>query len=134
MIKTCGVMLILLTGSAASAETSVRNGFTLQVRVPVVCEVSHHSAISRQGDGYLLGDLQEYCNAPSGYALVVNYAPGSMKGARVAVGNEEVILDGSGRTVISHAAGPRIRDREVFAAPGSQGFDTDHLDFNVETI
>ncbi|HVJ03772.1 MAG TPA: hypothetical protein VM662_16455, partial [Sphingomonas sp.] len=59
--------------------------------------------------------------------------PGSMKGAVVMVGDEKVVLDGSGHSVVSRAPGPRIRDRDVFAVPGPQGFDTDHLDFYVQT-
>ncbi|WP_253190369.1 hypothetical protein [Sphingomonas sp. LM7] len=104
----------------------------MRLTVPLVCTVSHQSAISAAGTGYRLGALREFCNAPSGYALVVNYAPGSMKGAVVAVGEERVVLDGSGRAVISQTPGPRIRDREVFAEPGAAGFDTDRLEFNIE--
>ncbi len=125
-------VLLLLCGSAASAESLATGTFTLRLNVPMVCTVSHQSAISAAGGGYRLGALREFCNAPGGYALVVNYAPGSMKGAVVAVGEERVVLDGSGRAVISQAAGPRIRDREVFAEPGAAGFDTDRLEFNIE--
>jgi hypothetical protein len=123
---------LLLCGSAASAESVATGTFTVRLTVPVICTVSHQSAISAAGTGYRLGELREYCNAPSGYALVVNYAPGSMKGAVVAVGEERVVLDGSGRAVIGRAQGPRIRDREVFAEPGAAGFDTDRLEFNLE--
>jgi hypothetical protein len=125
-------MFLLLCGSAASAESVATGTFTVRLTVPVVCTVNHQSAISAAGTGYRLGELREYCNAPGGYALVVNYAPGSMKGAVIAVGEERVTLDGSGRGVISHAQGPRIRDREVFAEPGAAGFDTDRLEFNLE--
>jgi hypothetical protein len=125
-------MALLLCGSAASAESIATSTINLRLTVPVVCTVSHQSAISSAGAGYRLGELREFCNAPGGYALVVNYAPGSMKGAVVAVGEERVVLDGSGRAVISHVQGPRIRDREVFAEPGAAGFDTDRLEFNLE--
>ncbi|WP_233503351.1 hypothetical protein [Sphingomonas psychrotolerans] len=125
-------VILLLCGSAAGAESTASGTFNLRLTVPVICAVSHQSAISAAGAGYRLGELREYCNAPGGYALVVNYAPGSMKGAVVAVGEERVVLDGSGRAVIGRTAGPRIRDREIFAEPGAAGFDTDRLEFNLE--
>jgi hypothetical protein len=125
--------LLLLCGSAASAETAGTATFSLRLTVPLVCTVNHQSAISASGSGYRLGALREFCNAPGGYRLVVNYAPGSMKGAVVAVGEERVVLDGSGRAVVSQQAGPRVRDREIYAEPGAAGFDTDRLEFNLET-
>lgn len=125
-------VFLLLCGSAASAESVATGTLNIRLTVPVVCNVSHQSSISPVGDGYRLGALREFCNSPRGYALVVNYAPGSMKGAVVSVGEERVVLDGSGRAVVSHAQGPRIRDREVFAEPGAAGFDTDRLEFNLE--
>ncbi|TGX41666.1 hypothetical protein E5A74_12650 [Sphingomonas naasensis] len=121
-----------MCGSAASAESSGTATFTLSLTVPRVCTVSHQSAISQAGTGFRLGELREYCNVAGGYALVVNYAPGSMKGAVVAVGEERVVLDGSGRAIVSQSPGPRIRAREVFAEPGAAGFDTDHLEFALE--
>lgn len=125
-------LLLLLTGSAASAQSVASGDFQLRVVVPVICTVRHHTAIAASGDGYTLGDLQEYCNAPNGYMLAVDYAPGSLKGAVVAVGESRVVLDGSGHTVISRERGPRILDREIFAAPGPKGFDTDRLQFNIQ--
>lgn len=126
------VGLLLLCGTAAAAETSGTSTLTIRLTVPLVCTVSHQSAISPAGTGYRLGELREFCNAPGGYALVVNYAPGSMKGAVVAVGQERVVLDGSGRAIVSQSMGPRNRAREVFAEPGAAGFDTDRLEFNLE--
>jgi hypothetical protein len=119
--------------SAATAAPAASGDFLLRLQVPVLCKVQHHSAIAAAGAGYTLGELHEFCNAPQGYSLVVNYAPGSMRGAVIAVGEERVMLDGSGRAVVSHAQGPRIRDREIYAQPGANGFDTDRLNFSIET-
>jgi len=126
------VIILLLAGSAASAQSVATSSFRLQLSVPVICTVSHRASLSVAGDGYMLGGLREYCNSPNGYSLVVDYAPGSMRGAVVSVGDERVTLDGSGHTVISHAPGPRNVDREIYAAPGPLGFDTDHLEFSVQ--
>lgn len=125
-------LLLLLTGSAAGAQSVATGDFQLRVVVPVICTVQHHAAIAASGNGYVLGDLREYCNAPNGYRLAVDYAPGSLKGAVVAVGDSRVVLDGSGHTVISRERGPRVLDRQIFAAPGPAGFDTDRLQFNIQ--
>lgn len=119
-------------GSAASAEAVSTGTVTLRLQVPVACTVQHRSAIAATGNGYTLGELHEFCNAAQGYSLVVNYAPGSMRGATIALGDDQIVLDGSGRAVISRAQGPRIRDREVYAEPGVAGFNTDRLDFQIE--
>lgn len=125
-------LTLLLAGSAASAQSIANGSLRLQLTVPLVCTVSHQAAISAAGSGYMLGDLREFCNSPSGYLLTVNYMPGSLKGAVVSVGDQRVLLDGSGQAVISHEAGPRIRNRAIFAEPGPQGFDTDRIEFNIQ--
>lgn len=125
-------MLLLASGSAASAQSVASGTFRLQLVVPVICTVQHRPALSAVADGYMLGNLQEYCNAPSGYRVALRYAPGSMRGAVVSLGQERVVLDGSGHAVISQASGPRVREREIFTAPGPQGFDTDRIEFTIE--
>jgi hypothetical protein len=134
-VRTHTKMLILplvALASAAGAEPAATGSFHLRVQVPVACTVEHQAAVTPAGAGFRLGNLHEFCNAPQGYSLVVNYAPGSLKGAMIAVGNERITLDGSGRGVVSRSQGPRVRDREVYAQPGAGGFDTDKLDFHLE--
>ena len=128
------MLVIALAGvsSVASAESVSMGSFALRLQVPVSCNVQHRSAISQAGNGYSLGELHEFCNAAQGYSLVVSYAPGTMRGATLAVGDERVVLDGSGQATISRAQGPRIRDRQVYAEAGAAGFDTDRLDFRIQ--
>lgn len=132
-ISRLSVASLLLVSSALGAEPVAQSTFQLRLNVPLVCTVSHQANIAPAGNGYQLGELHEFCNSPSGYQLTVNYAPGSMRGATISLGDERVILDGSGRAVISQAPGPRIRDRQIYAEPGPDGFDTDRIDFAVQT-
>lgn len=88
----------------------------------------------QSGAGYRLGDLREFCNAANGYAVTIDYTPGTMKNAVVALDGERIALDGSGHTVISRATGPRSRTRAIYAEAGPQGFDTDLLQFNVQPL
>ncbi|MGN6620049.1 MAG: hypothetical protein ACTHKR_03175 [Sphingomonas sp.] len=129
------LVALLCTASNATASADASASYTVRAVVPVICTLSHPAAAPTPLDhGYALGDLKEYCNAPSGYAVTVNYAPGSLRGAVIAVGDERVMLDGSGSTTISRAPGPRIRDRTLVAIPGPSGFDTDRLNFQITAV
>lgn len=127
------ILALLSAGAPAGASPEASGSYQLRLSVPVLCTLKHEpgSAVPVGGGGYALGDLQEYCNAPGGYQVMVNYTPGSMRGALISVGEERVILDGSGQTIVSNVPGPRIRDRQIVAVPGPTGFDTDRLDFTI---
>jgi hypothetical protein len=128
-----GVASLALTLAPTTAFAAPSFGYNLRLTVALHCTVKHqgmgYGAVS--GDAVSLGTFREYCNAPSGYQLVVNYAPGSLRGARLFAGNDEIVLDGSGQAVLSRATGPRIRERVISMAPGTNGFDTDRLDLNI---
>lgn len=130
------VLLIAATASAAApAAVAGRMGYQLSVTVPTLCSIKHHPGMTLLGGNeYRLGSLQEYCNAARGYRVNLSYAPGSMRGAVVTVGDDHVILDGSGTATISVARGPAIRERDLRATPGSAGFDTNRLDFAIEAL
>jgi len=63
--------------------------------------------------------------------LLVTYAPGSLRGARIIAGDDQVVLDGSGQAVLSRSPGPRIRERPVSAVPGEHGFDTSRFELQI---
>lgn len=130
------VVLLAATASAAAPAAMIgRGGYLLSVTVPLQCSIKHHPGMSLLGGNeYRLGSLQEYCNAAGGYRVNLTYAPGSMRGAIVTVGDDHVMLDGSGMATISVAQGPSIRERDLRAVPGSAGFDTDRLDFSIEAL
>lgn len=131
---SAAAIALLVSSSAAFGATFTSSGFGLRLQVPVLCTLRHEPALAPAGAGYRLGELFEYCNAPGGYDVQVSYTPGSLRGAAVMVGDERVVLDGSGHTTISHAPGPRIRDRVIVAEPGPKGFDTDRLDFAIVAL
>jgi hypothetical protein len=108
--------------------------YNLSLVVPVYCKVGFNgggSSSAVDGGATPLGNLHEYCNAPAGYSLVVNYTPGALRGAELFVGSDRIVLDGSGHATVSQAQGPRIRNRPLAASPGENGFDTDRLDFEL---
>lgn len=119
--------------AAPTTAMAASFGLNLSLTVSVHCTVQHQAtgfgAIS--GDAVSLGTFREYCNAPTGYDLVINYAPGSLEGARIIAGNDEIILNGSGQAVLSRATGPRMRERPIAAVPGEHGFDTDRFELRI---
>lgn len=129
LVGAGSIALALAPGSALAASM----GYELRLAVPVYCTVQHEGAGSgiQSRGSVALGKFREYCNSPRGYELIITYAPGALKGTRIIAGEEEVILDGSGRSVLSRASGPRVRERVIVAVPGQNGFDTDRLELAV---
>lgn len=119
--------------AAPTTAMAASFGFNLSLTVAVHCTVQHQAtgfgAIS--GDAVSLGTFREYCNAPTGYDLVINYAPGSLEGARIIAGNDEIVLNGSGQAILSRTTGPRVRERPIAAVPGENGFDTDRFELMI---
>jgi len=130
---TVPMMLLFASSTTGAQAADATMGYMLQLRVPVQCMLKHDGGISGgEGAAYMLGELEEYCNAPHGYSVVVDYQPGTMRGAVIFLGGDRITLDGSGETIVSRAQGPRIRTREIGAIPGPAGFDTDRLNFNIQ--
>lgn len=133
MKKFLGIAMTLAAATAPiQAARSEAFGFTLTTNIPVICVLSHTGAPGADtGSEVSLGSLREFCNAPGGYDLVVSYQPGALRGARVIAGSSQIVLDGSGETVVSHSPIPHAREIPLAMAPGSTGFDTDRLDFRL---
>jgi len=129
----------IFAGSAApawaSAQASATGSFQLRLVVPMLCHVSY-TAGGGAADGASgavdLGKIGEFCNDGSGYSVLVDYAPGTLRGAVLQLGTDRVVLDGSGRAVISQSPGARIRTRELVATPGANGFDSPELSFQIQ--
>lgn len=131
------VGLTALASTLSTPAGAVSTGtFTLTLVVPVDCTLHHTSqgAGGVSGNAFALGQIDEYCNAPAGYQIVVNYTPGTLNGTIISAGEDQVVLNGSGQAVLTNAPGPRIRARALTAVPGEHGFDTDHLDFQIQPV
>jgi hypothetical protein len=124
--------LALATGPTAASAAST--GYNLRMTVPLHCAVHHQSVglgAPVAGGGVSLGEFREYCNAPGGYQLIVSYTPGTLRGARITAGDNQVLLDGSGRAILDRANGPRLRERTISVIPGADGFNTDRIDLQI---
>ena len=131
--KSVGTMAMLVTAVTASAavpSSAIANNsasFKLRAVVPVACEVEFipvSSSASNAADVIRLGELRESCNSPDGYKLEVRYTPDTLRGVTLYLGNERIVLDGSGRAFIPGSAGPAVQTRMLSAEIGENGFDT----------
>jgi len=137
MLRNFSLVLATLSLAAApSVAMAESEGITFRGTVPVHCVVRHSAGGygANAGNGVVLGQLREFCNAANGYQLVVSYTPGSLEGAVLTIGDDSIVLNGSGHAVISQERGPRIRERTLAATPGARGFDADHLNFQIQAI
>jgi hypothetical protein len=129
----CSVLATGLVVTPVGNAQAESFGISLFARIPVICTINHvGTPAADSANAVNLGSLREYCNAPGGYALVVNYAPGTMRGARITAGENQIVLDGSGQTVVGRSTRPRIREISLTATPGENGFDTDRLEFRLD--
>lgn len=139
--KSMGAMAMFVTAVTASGavpSSAIANdsaSIKLRAVVPVSCEVQFTptgSGSSVAADIIRLGELKETCNSLDGYKLEVRYTPNTLRGVTLYVGNERVVLDGSGRAYIPGSAGPTIQTRRLSAGIGENGFDT--REFQVVAI
>jgi hypothetical protein len=136
MRKIAAATAVTILASASPSAHAETFGYNLRLTVATQCTVSHSSigAGGSEGGQVVLGQIQEYCNAPGGYEVIVSYTPGTLRGAVLAAGDDRVVLNGSGEAVLSHEIGPRKRERILSAAPGEAGFDTNMLQLRLQTV
>jgi len=133
--KWIAAAVALMTGATAQAPLIAETAnFRVRATVPVICNINHVAAAPTPagGEAYALGRISEFCNSPRGYEVLVDYTPGTLRGAIISVGEDRVTLTGSGQAVLSRANGPRIRERPLMATPGEAGFDSGNLRFRMQ--
>lgn len=125
-------LALVVAGPTAVSAASL--GYNLHMKIPVRCTVQHQPAGlgAKAADGrFSLGKFREYCNAPGGYQLVVTYTPGTLRGAKIIAGNNQILLDGSGRAVLAQSNGPGTQQRAISVIPGADGFNTNRIDLQI---
>jgi hypothetical protein len=130
-VKT--VALVALGLSFAAPQSWAANGsVNLRAIAPTVCNIKVDGvASSLSVDTVHLGTVRELCNALRGYQVSVSYQPGTLVGATLRLGNDSVLLDGSGTAVITDAMGPAVQSRDLILVATSAGFDTSGLDLKI---
>ena len=130
LLLTIGASLCGVISTQAQALSS--SGWQVTAVIPTICNVAHRGSVTDGGTVFGLGQLTEYCNAPGGFALYVNYAPGTLVGTELTVDGNTIVLNGSGRAEITRHEGPKIVTTDITVKPGQNGFDSDFLTFGVD--
>jgi hypothetical protein len=129
-ILASSICLALMAAPAGATGSNLR----LSAQVPVICKLSYQSEVSQEGSSFRLGQIKQYCNSPSGFAVSVDYSPGSLRDTTLRIGHVAVMLDGSGHAELFRSDGPKVEVLDVSAIPSSTGFDSDQLNFHIEPI
>ncbi len=134
LASAIGLALLAAPAGAASDIASSTGGanIRLSAQVPVICRLSYQGEVSAEGGSFRLGQIKQFCNAPQGFTVSVDYSPGRLINASLRIGAREITLDGSGHAEVYRGEGPQIRVFDVSAVPGSSGFDADRLEFHIE--
>lgn len=128
------VLLLLASTIQAPAASAAGQGFHLTVDVPVVCNIRHEGRAPANSHSTDLGRLVQYCNAPNGYAVAVDYAPGQLRGSVLSVGGRLIVLNGSGHQEILREAGPRIASSIVKLDGAAGRRDDAPIQFSIRPI
>jgi hypothetical protein len=133
MQSTKAVALAALYLSFSAPQSWAADGsVNLRAIAPAVCNIKVEGvASSLSVDTVRLGTVRELCNALRGYQVSVSYQPGTLVGATLRLGNDSVILDGSGTAVITDSMGPAVQSRELTLVAATAGFDTSGLDLKI---
>jgi hypothetical protein len=108
MITLCGIVVAL--GSPALAATS---GIHLKGYVPVTCKVRvANQAAAIKGEIVELGGVREFCNAPGGYDVFLDYS-NNFRGTTLLVDGEPVELTKDGSVKFAGEDGPALRERAL---------------------
>ena len=130
LLATLAAALPLTAAKAAEQTARIQ----LHGYVPVICRADFGSApFAAPNSQVQLGVLHEFCNAGSGYQVVVEYQPTSDAGA-ILIAGRRVLLDGSGRAVIEQASGPAIKSSLLAYIPGRNPISNLHISIRAANI
>lgn len=112
-MKTKLTYLSMAAVMAATPAAAATYGIHLQGHVPVACHVNAgQGPVLIDGDLVDLGNLHEFCNAPAGYDVYVDYSP-DLAGAKLLVDGSEVLLTDEGSAKFDENAGPARLNRNI---------------------
>jgi hypothetical protein len=102
-------LLVAAPGVAAAGTAMGLSGDS-----PIICSAGIDPAgEGAAGAGVLaLGRLREFCNAPEGYELWIDYPP-ELASDTLVVGDDRIPLTSEGSVRVSTAAGPAIKLRNM---------------------
>jgi hypothetical protein len=112
------------------ASTSIR----IMGYVPVICRAELQGSPTELGSGAInLGHIDEFCNSPGAYRVVVDYAGAGDLGTLV-VDGREVPLSETGHTVLISSSGPAQEVHQLSYEPGKDQITALHVSVESDAI
>ncbi len=129
-----GLAALLALAPVSASALDASGSISLRATVPLVCNISVMGSGSYiDEDTVALGSVRELCNGANGYAVIVSYEPGKLVGATLRLGEDAVILDGSGKAVVSNVRGAAYRVRPLLLDAGANGIDSLNLSLAIQS-
>jgi hypothetical protein len=119
-----------MCGAHASEQTA---RIELHGYVPVICRADFEASSSLTGNAWHLGAIHEFCNAGTGYQVVVEYEPTADPGSLLLDGRL-IPLDASGHMVIQQVYGPAIQTSLLGYVPGNRPISNLHISLQTKLI
>lgn len=116
-IASIGATAYADTGIRSSASTTIR----IQAFVPVICRVRLATDVGMPDDQGVvaLGEAHEFCNAPSGYRVMVQH-PSDLQGAALISDGVRIPLSPSGETLLTDSTHADLRTIMLSADLGEE--------------
>lgn len=120
LLLSTAVAFATVFGAAGIAHADGSASYTINVTgyVPVICHINSNQTVAVTGSNTDLGDVNEFCNNPTGYQVWVDYAPGTTS-ASISVDGRTVALSSSGSTMIDTSNTAAIQTRHLTLNGGS---------------
>ena len=129
-----GLISLLVLSPLTAFANGASGSIGLNARAPLVCTISVQGAGSiLDANSVALGSVRELCNGANGYSVLVSYVPGTLVGATLHLGDDSVVLDGTGAAVISEVAGAGSRTRPLRLDAGQNGIDSTQINLSIQS-
>ena len=124
MLKTLTAALLAASATAAGAaadDSSSEASIAVRGFVPVVCRAQVQATVVVPQEGRAeLGQLNEFCNSPGGYAVYADHSA-ELASAELFVDGKAIQLAENGSTLVASSAVAAAASRSVaISVPGGQ--------------
>lgn len=125
------VSAVALPVSTQAATDSVSHQLTIRGHVPVICRLSFEASTANpKRNSVELGNLNEFCNAGTGYVVVAIHDAGVQNASLNIGGLGRKALSETGRTVLFDSAQPGIAQRNIVLHANKGALQ--HITFAIE--
>ena len=131
-VSWTSLALLMATFPAVSSGSTSSN--LIIATVPIICRAQQHQIWSAEGSREAQIQLMEYCNAPTGFVVHVVYGQGKLRGSTLRLGDQQIVLSGSGNDEVMRSDRPSMRSFDVSARLKDRALDPCLLSFEIDPL